>query len=143
MSLSQRDLDFLKDHHSAAMITSARDGTPKVARVGVALVDDKLWSSGTQDRVRTKRLRRDSRCTLFVFDHPGWGWVALESTVTILDGPDAPAHSLRMFRQMQGRPSGPLSWFGGELDEEAFLQQMVDEQRLIYEFDVMRSYGMR
>jgi len=43
---------------------------------------------------------------------------------------------------MQGRPSGPLSWFGGELDEEAFLRTMVEEGRLIYEFDVLRSYGL-
>jgi hypothetical protein len=43
---------------------------------------------------------------------------------------------------MQGKPTGPLTWFGGELDEEEFLRTMVDEQRLIYEFDVQRAYGM-
>ncbi len=42
---------------------------------------------------------------------------------------------------MQDRPSGPLSWFGGELDEEEFLQAMAAEQRVIYDFDVHRSYG--
>lgn len=141
MGLSHRDLEFLKDHHSAAMITIAREGLPKVARVGVALIDGKLWSSGTEDRVRTKRLRRDPRCTLFVFD-PGFPWLGLESTVNILDGPDAPAHSLRLFREMQNRPSGPLSWFGGDLTEEEFLDRMVEEQRLIYEFDVHRTYGL-
>lgn len=66
-----------------------------------------------------------------------------EATVTILDGPDAPELNLRLFRQMQGKPSGPLSWFGGSLDEDQFLQQMSQEQRLIYEFDVRRSYGTR
>ncbi len=143
MTLAQHDRQFLSDHHSAAMITVARDGTPKVARVGVALVDGKLWSSGTQDRVRTKRLRRDPRCTLFVFDHPGWGWLALETIVTILDGSDAPMQSLQLFRVMQGRPTGPLMWFGGEMGEEQFLERMAEEQRLIYEFDVNRAYGMR
>ena len=53
-----------------------------------------------------------------------------------------PHPNLRLFRLMQGRPSGPLSWFGGELDEEAFLRTMVEEGRLIYEFDVLRSYGL-
>jgi len=43
---------------------------------------------------------------------------------------------------MQGRPTGPLRWFEGELEEDAFTQQMVDERRLIYEFDVHKSYGM-
>jgi hypothetical protein len=43
---------------------------------------------------------------------------------------------------MQGKPSGPVDWFGGELTEEEFLRTMVDEQRLIYEFEVHRSYGL-
>ena len=70
------------------MTTLRTDGTPHVARVGVALVDGKVWSSGTQTRLRTKHLRRDPRSTLFVFDAE-FRWLALESRVTILDGPDA------------------------------------------------------
>src|SRR4029450_13989287 len=105
MSLSEQDLDFLANNHSAAMITVGRDGAPKAARVGVALVDGKLWSSGTADRVRTRRLRRDPRCTLFVFD-TGFAWLALETSVTILDGSDAPERSLRLFRVMQDRATG-------------------------------------
>ena len=126
--------------HSAAMITIGEGGWPKPVRVGIALVDGKLWSSGTQDRVRTRRLRRDPRCTLFVFDQ-AFRWLAVEATVTILEGPEAAAQNLQLFRVMQDRPGGPLSWFGGELDEGAFLQAMADEHRLIYEFDVHRSYG--
>jgi pyridoxamine 5'-phosphate oxidase-like protein len=123
------------------MITIGGSGLPKPVRVGIALVDGKLWSSGTQDRIRTRRLRHDPRCTLFVFDQ-AFRWLALETTVTILEGPEAAAQNLRLFRVMQDRPSGPLSWFGGELNEEAFLQAMADEHRLIYEFGVHRSYGL-
>jgi Pyridoxamine 5'-phosphate oxidase len=141
MSLSDDDVAFLEEHHSAAMITVTAAGIAKPARVGVALIDGRLWSSSTNDRVRTRRLRRDPRCTLFVFDD-AFAWLALETTVAILDGPDAPAQNLRLFRQMQGRPTGPLSWFGGDLDEEQFLQTMVEEGRLIYEFDVDRAYGL-
>ena len=43
---------------------------------------------------------------------------------------------------MQGKPEGPLSWFGGELAEDAFRQRMLDERRVIYQFEVQRSYGM-
>ena len=139
--IPEPDLEFLADHHSAAMITVGADGVAEAARVGVALVDGRLWSSGTEDRVRTRRLRADPRCTLFVFDS-GFAWLALETTVTILDGPDAPVLNLRLFRQMQGRPTGPLSWFDGELDEERFLQVMADEKRLIYQFEVQQAYGL-
>lgn len=141
MSLSAEEVSFLDHQHSAAMITIGENGFPKPVRVGIALVDGKLWSSGTQHRIRTGRLRRDPRCTLFVFDQ-AFRWLALETTVTIMDGPEAAMQNLRLFRVMQGRPSGPLSWFGGELDEDAFLHAMADEYRLIYEFDVQHSYGL-
>jgi hypothetical protein len=142
VTLSESDIAFLEEHHSAAMVTLGRDGMAKVARVGVALIDGRLWSSGTQDRVRTKRLRRDPRCTLYVYD-PGFAWLALETTVTILDGPEAPEQNLRLFRVMQGKPSGSMQWFGGELTDEEFLRAMVLEQRLIYEFDVHHTYGLQ
>jgi uncharacterized pyridoxamine 5'-phosphate oxidase family protein len=141
MSLTENQRAFLENNHSAAMITIAKDGMPRAVRVGVALVNGKLWSSGTQGRVRTTRLRRDPRCTLFVFD-ARYSFLTLETTVRILDGDDAPQLNLRLFRQMQNRPEGPLSWFGEELDAEAFLQTMVEQQRLIYEFQISRAYGM-
>jgi hypothetical protein len=139
-TLSERELAFLRDHHAAAMVTVA-DGVAKAARVGVGVVDGALWSSGTRDRVRTERLRHDPRCTLYVHD-PGFAYLVLETTVTILDGPEVAEQSVRLFRLMQDRPTGALSWFGGELDEDAFRQAMVDEGRLIYDFEVHRVYGL-
>ena len=62
--------------------------------------------------------------------------------MTIIDGPDAAALNLTLFRQMQDKPTGPLSWFGGELDETDFVARMESEGRLIYEFDVHRAYGL-
>ncbi|HTW10467.1 MAG TPA: pyridoxamine 5'-phosphate oxidase family protein [Acidimicrobiales bacterium] len=141
MALTTEQCEFIRAHPSAAMVTVAPDGVAKVARVGVTLVDGILWCSGTQSRVRTKRLRRDPRCTLFCFDDV-FRWLALETRVTILDGPDALQQSVRLFRTMQKRPQGPLAWFDGELEEEAFLRAMVDEGRLIYQFEVDRCYGM-
>jgi hypothetical protein len=140
VGLSDEDRAWLQDHRSAAMVTIGDDGLAKVARVGVALVEGELWSSGTAGRVRTQRLREDPRCTLFVFD-PAYAWMALETSVSILDGPDAPQLNLRLFRQMQGRASGPLNWFGSEVTEPEFLRTMVDDGRLIYRFDVERTYG--
>ena len=141
MKLSDSELAFLDKNHSAAMITVTPDRIPKVVRVGVALIDGRLWSSGTADRVRTERLRSDPRCTLYVHD-TAFGFLVLESTVTILDGPDAADLSLRLFRVMQGKPTGPLSWFGGEFDEAEFLAQMRREQRLIYDFEPHHTYGL-
>ena len=139
--LTETQSRFLESHHSAAMITSGPGGVPRAVRVAVALVDGKLWSSGTADRVRTKRLRRDPRCTLFVFDD-SWQALTLETTVTLLEGADAPEQNLRLFRAMQQRPTGPVNWFGKEVEEEEFLRAMRDQSRLIYEFHVQRAYGL-
>jgi PPOX class probable F420-dependent enzyme len=140
MPLTENQRTFLENNHAAAMITIASDGTPRAVRVSVALIDGKLWSSGTQDRVRTARLRRDPRCTLFMFDNQ-YAFLTLETTVTILDGPDAPEFNLRLMRQMQNKPTGPLNWFGQQVEDEAFLQMMVEQKRLVYEFEISRAYG--
>jgi Pyridoxamine 5'-phosphate oxidase len=139
--LSEKEIEFLNNNRTAAMITVDSTGVARTARVGVALVDGRLWSSGTQDRVRTRRLRIDPRCTLFVFSN-SFNWLTIDSTVSILDGPDAADLNVRLFRVMQDRPTGPLSWFGGELDEDAFRALMAEEGRLIYEFEVQRTYGV-
>ena len=122
---------FLEQHHGAVMTTLKKDGAPHVARVGVGLVDGKLWSSGTQDRVRTGHLRRDPRSTLFVFAGSAWEWMGLETEVAILEGEDAPQLNLKLYRVLAGEPE--------DLDE--YLEAMVTEKRLIYEFDIKRAYG--
>lgn len=123
------------------MITVAADGTAKAARVIVALVDGRVWSTGTVDRARTRRLLRDPRSTLFVFGH-GHGYRSLETTVTIIDGQEGIDANVRLFRKIRERPVGPIEFFGTEYDEEAFRAAMIDDGRVVYQFDVLRSSGV-
>ncbi len=146
MESSEREREFLEQHRSAAMATLREDGSPHVVRVGVALVDGRIWSSGTKARARTRHLRRDPRATLFVFDGR-WRGLSLDSTVTILEGPDAPEQSLRLFQTMQqGMEPAPsprsVLWEGTERSADEFLRIMEEQRRLIYQFEVVRSYGM-
>jgi len=143
--MNERVKAFLQQNHSAAMITLRSDGTPHVARVGVVLVDGEIWSSGTQRRLRTRHLRRDPRSTLMVFDGGpnGFAYLGLETVVTILDGPDAPALSLRLFQTMQPQASsGRIAWFGQEKTYDEFRKVMAEEQRVVYQFEVKRAYGL-
>jgi hypothetical protein len=146
MTLSHRATAFLDVHRSAAMITLRRDGSPHAVRVGVAVVEGKVWSSATADRLRTGHLRRDPRATLFVFGS-GHDALTLEGTVRILDGPDAPLLSWKLISVMQestigARPAGTLTWFGKHLTKDQFVERMIEERRLVYEFDVTREYGL-
>jgi PPOX class probable F420-dependent enzyme len=151
VQLDERARQFLDEHAPAAMVTLRRDGTPHVARVGVGVVDGKLLSSGLPTRLRTSHIRRDPRCTLFVFDPSGpqgaWRWLGLETTARILEGPEAPDHSVRLFRAMQAHLTPPpepgwLFWNGAPKTEDEFRAIMVEERRLIYEFEIRRAYGL-
>lgn len=124
--------EFLTKHHHAVMTTVKKDGMPHVARIDVGLVDGRLWSSGTQTRVRTKHLRRDPRAALIVLDFEGgYQWLGLECEVKILEGPDAPELNLKLYRTIAKEPD----------DVAEYLEAMVEEQRLIYEFEILESYG--
>jgi hypothetical protein len=138
VTLTDSQREFIEQNPGAAMITIGDDGMPKAVRVGVAVVDGDLWSSGTADRVRTRRLRDDPRCTVFMFGDDRRA-LTLETRVSIIDGPDSAEDSVRLFRTMQKRPEGDLLWYGDELDEAAFKQRMLDEQRLIYEFEIEKA----
>lgn len=103
-----------------------------MARIGVGLVEGKLWSSSTKTRVRHKYLQRDPRSTLMVL-HPEtpYQWLGIESKVTIHDGPDAAEKNLTLYRELAGEPD----------DLEEYMTAMVKEQRVIYEFSIDRTYG--
>lgn len=131
--MDERVRTFLENHHSAVMVTIKKDGSPHVARIGVGLVDGELWSSGTETRVRTGHLRRDNRATLCVLDdNDRYAWMGLETTVDILDGPDRAELNLKLYRTLAGEPD----------DLEEYMQAMISEQRLIYRFNIGKSYGM-
>ena len=93
MQLTSGQREFIESNPSAAMITIGGDGYAKAVRVGVAIVDGNLWSSGTLDRLRTWRLRQDPRCTLFVFGS-GYDALTLETVVTIIEGGGAVPRSV-------------------------------------------------
>ncbi len=101
---------------------------------------------GAQERIRTRFLRRDPRCTLFVFPsgaNAGPQYLTLETRVTIIEGDQVPELSIQLFRAMQpGTPAGTVLWAGQPRTYEEFRQQMRDDHRLIYQFEVDRAYGM-
>jgi PPOX class probable F420-dependent enzyme len=128
--MDERVRRFLEDNHRAVMVTLREDGSPHVARVGVGLVDGRLWSSGTQTRVRTSHVRRDPRAALCVLDDNRYGWLGIEGRVTIHEGDDAPDKNLALYRTIAGEPD----------DVDEYKHAMVEEQRLIYEFSIDRTY---
>ena len=60
----------------------------------------------------------------------------------LIEGSSVPALSVKLFRTMQNMPTGDITWFGKPMSEIDFMHAMTAENRLIYEFDVLRAYGM-
>jgi PPOX class probable F420-dependent enzyme len=114
------------------MCTLKKDGAPHVARISVGLVEGNLWSSGTDERVRTAHLRRDPRATLCVLDDSNrYAWLGLECEVDILDGPERVDQNLALYRVLAGEPD----------DLQEYRDAMVTEKRLVYQFNVKKAYG--
>jgi PPOX class probable F420-dependent enzyme len=124
---------FLEKYHDAVQTTLKKDGTAHVARIGVGLVDGKLWSSSTNTRVRTKHLKRDPRSTLMVIGTGRYEWMALETEVKIIDDGDGTIEeNLELYRVIAGKDPD---------DMEDYNRGMRDEQRIVYEFNIKRAYG--
>jgi len=129
--MDERITSFLKEHNTGAMVTVRKNGSAHVARVTVGIVDGKVWSTGNADRVRTKHVRTNPQATFFVFDPRSRLWVGLEGTVTILEGPGTPEKCLTFRRAVGQDPK----------DVDAFLREMAEANRVVYELEIQRAYG--
>lgn len=147
MELTSGERQFVAAHPHSAMITVDVRGRPKAVKIEAAMVDGCLESASHADKVRTRRLRIDPRCTLYFADDEH-RWLSLEADVEIVDGPDAPAQLLRYFRVRDGKPTEPLDYHSDRshydgLDDKAFQKVMADENAVLYRFTVTKSYGNR
>lgn len=145
--LTEADRRFIAAHPHAAMVTVGADGRPKAVKMEAAVVDGRLESASHADKVRTRRLRRDPRCTLYFADG-GYRWLSLETNVEIVSGPDAPPRLLRYFRVRDHKPSEPLDYHSDRshftaLDDDAFLKVMAEEDAVLYHFTITKTYGNR
>jgi PPOX class probable F420-dependent enzyme len=130
VELNELAQKFLEENHALIMVTVRADGTAHAARANCALVEGKLWSSGTKGRVRTKHLRANPNATFCVFARDR-RWIGIEGIVTIHESPDAPQQTLALHRAQGREPD----------DVNKFLKDMVAQERIIYELEPKRVYG--
>lgn len=139
---------FVQDNPDAAMITHRPDGTSHMARIELGLVDGRLWGTGSAKLVRTRNLRRDPRSSLFVIG-PYPRWAGLETTVTILEGPEAGPllASLMRARHPGKAPAAAVFAHDDELggdrvySEQEYTERVIADGRLIFDFTILRAYG--
>jgi PPOX class probable F420-dependent enzyme len=129
--LSEQQRAFLEANHGAVMATVDGRGRPHVVPVLCALIDGKLWSSGTDLRVRTRHLQERPYGTLTVLTRGFWGeWLTFTGPVEIRRD-DRVDDNLRLYRVATGRDPDDL---------EEYRTAMVAERRLVYVLTPERVY---
>ncbi|MDF3145993.1 MULTISPECIES: PPOX class F420-dependent oxidoreductase [unclassified Streptomyces] len=132
-------LALLSEGHGGVLVTLKRDGRPQLSNVGHAYYPDEriIRVSITDDRAKTRNLRRDPRASYHVTSSDRWAYVVAEGTAELSpvakDPYDATVEELvRLYRDVLGEHP----------DWEDFRAAMVRDGRLVLRLKVERAYGI-
>ena len=130
-------LKFAEARQRAALATIRADGRPQLSNIMYVAVNGEYWISLTASRAKTKNLRRDPRCVLYVPGEDFWSFVVLDGTASLteitLDEHDAVAEELVEYYR-KGSGEHP--------DWDEFRSTMVREGRLLAKFRPTSAYGL-
>ncbi|RFU38156.1 PPOX class F420-dependent oxidoreductase [Actinomadura logoneensis] len=130
--------ELLARRRLGALVTLKKDGRPQLSNIiyGYDADRDLVRISVTDDRAKTRNLRRDPRASLHVSSEDGWSWVVAEGTAELSDVAaeerDATVEELvDLYRALQGEHP----------DWDDFRRAMVGERRLVVRLPVEHLYG--
>lgn len=119
------------------LVTLKRDGRPQTSNVVYAVEGRRVQVSLTEDRAKTRNLRRDPRATLHVSTPDLSSWAALEgdaqlSATTTEPGDETGRGLAALYTRIAGaeHPDWP-----------EFFAAMVAERRVLLTVDVTHGYG--
>jgi PPOX class probable F420-dependent enzyme len=132
-------LPLLSEGHGGVLVTLKRDGRPQLSNVTHAYDPDEriIRISITDDRAKTRNLRRDPRASYHVTSPDRWAYTVAEGTADITpvagDPHDDTVEELvRLYRDVQGEHP----------DWDDFRAAMVRDRRLVLRLRVDRVYGV-
>ncbi len=128
------DLDaarqFVRDNHSAVLVTYRRDGSLQTSPIAVG-VDDagRLVISSRETAYKVRNLRRDPRATLCVTKAGSWEWVQVDGTATVVSLPEAMELLVDYYRGTVGEHP----------DWDDYRSAMERERRVLVRVDIERA----
>jgi PPOX class probable F420-dependent enzyme len=138
MSVDDRMLGFVAEHHWGVLATIKHDGRPQVSNVGYAYdPEQRLFRvSVTDSRAKTRNLRTDPRVTLHVASKDFWTWVAVEGTAELTPvaadpHDDTVEELITYYRGISGEHE---NW-------DEYRAAMVADRRLVVRFRPEHTYG--
>jgi PPOX class probable F420-dependent enzyme len=130
-------LAFATDHRHGVIVTLKSDGRPQLSNIAYALVDGVFSVSITDDRAKTRNLRRDPRTSLHVTRADFYAYVVFEgdtqlSPVAASPDDDTVDQLVEYYRAVGGEHP---NW-------DEYRRAMVTDRRLVARFTPERAYGM-
>ncbi|MFI8347112.1 PPOX class F420-dependent oxidoreductase [Streptomyces sp. NPDC085596] len=132
-------LALLSEGHGGVLVTLKRDGRPQLSNVSHAYdpAGRVIRISVTDDRAKTRNLRRDPRASYYVTSADRWSYTvaegAAELTPVAADPHDETVEELvRLYREVLGEHD----------DWDEYRAAMVRDRRLVVRLRVDRVYGV-
>ncbi|MDX6296509.1 MAG: hypothetical protein QOI51_366 [Nocardioidaceae bacterium] len=134
-----RIFSFAASRNLGVLATLKRDGRPQLSAVSYAFDPETRTArvSVTDDRAKTRNVRRDPRVSFFVSSDDGWSYVVLEgdaelSPVARDEHDDAVEALIDLYRTVRG---------ADHPDWDDYRRAMVQEKRLVLTIHVSHAYG--
>jgi PPOX class probable F420-dependent enzyme len=130
-------VEFAGARRQGVLCTLRRDGRPQLSNIVYVLDGGVVRISVTDDRAKTRNLRRDPRASLYVPGDNFGTYVVLDGEVELSPVAADPADAVNeelmaMYRQVAGEHP----------DWDDFRRAMVRERRLVLRFRPARAYGV-
>ncbi|MGW3728062.1 PPOX class F420-dependent oxidoreductase [Streptomyces sp. NPDC000851] len=131
-------LKLLSEGHSGVLVTLRRDGRPQLSNVMHAYYPEErtIRISVTDDRAKTRNLRRDPRASYHVTTADRWAYTVVDGTSDLspvaADPYDETVEELvRLYRDIGGEHP----------DWDDYRAAMIRDRRLVVRLRVERAYG--
>ena len=133
----QQALALVAGQRLGVLVTLRRDGRPQTSNVVYAVTGRQIRVSVTEDRAKTRNLRRDPRAVLHVSTADGSAWAAREGTASLSSVTSTPADETGL-----AQADLYVAISGGEHPDWAdYHRAMVEERRLLLTISVTHGYG--
>lgn len=137
MALDATLVQWLLPRHQAVLATVRADGTPQTSNILFTFDGEVARISITDDRAKTRNMRRQPGVVLHVLGDSFWQYLAVAcraelSPVSTEPGDATGRELLAVYEQNSGKPHP---------DPDEFFQAMVDDRRLVARLTPISATG--
>ncbi|WP_369263996.1 PPOX class F420-dependent oxidoreductase [Streptomyces sp. R35] len=132
-------LKLLSEYKGGVLVTLKKDGRPQLSNVSHVYYPDEriIRVSLTDDRAKTRNLRRDPRASYHVTSEDRWAYTVAEGTAELTPVAQDPHDDtveelIRVYRDVLGEHP----------DWDDYRAAMVRDRRLVLRLHVERAYGI-